>query len=447
MMQSPLNHLNRRTVLKAGAALGAAGTANLLAWAQAWAQSSPFKPEKGAKLQLLRWKRFVQSEEDSFNALVDAFNKATGCEVKILNESLDDVQPKASVAANTNQGPDLFWGLYSLPHLFPAKCMEVTDVANYLGKKYGGWVPTAEVYGKGPGGKWIAIPVAYNGNVINFRQSMIEKAGFKEVPKDTAGFLAMMKALKEKSVPGGFALGRASGDGNAWVHWVLWSHGGNLVDKADKVIINSPETVKALEYAKALSDTFVTGTASWNDAFNNKAFLESQISLTNNGVSIYAAAKSGAAKGDAKAKEVMDDMNHALWPVGPVGKPTEFHIAYPLLAMKYTKVPNACKAFMAFMMEAENHNKWLIDSVAYLTHSLNAYDDNPVWKTDPKLSLVRDVAKRTLTAGGQGSVGEKAAAALADFVVLDMVASVCTGRSSIKDAISIAERQARRIYR
>jgi multiple sugar transport system substrate-binding protein len=446
MTQSPLNPFNRRTVLKAGAALGAAGAANLLAFAQAWAQSSPFKPEKGAKLQLLRWKRFVQSEEDSFMALVDAFNKATGCEVKVLNESLDDVQPKASVAANTNQGPDLFWGLYSLPHLFPAKCMDVTDVATYLGKKYGGWVPTAEVYGKS-GGKWIAIPVAYNGNVINYRQSMIEKAGFKEIPKDTAGFLEMMKALKEKSVPGGFALGRASGDGNAWVHWVLWSHGGNLVDKADKVTINSPETVKALEYAKALSDTFVTGTASWNDAFNNKAFLESQVSLTNNGVSIYAAAKAGAAKGDAKAKEVMDDMNHALWPIGPAGKPTEFHIAYPLLAMKYTKVPNACKAFMAFMLEAENHNKWLIDSVAYLTHSLNAYDDNPVWKTDPKLSLVRDVAKRTLTAGGQGSVGEKAAAALADFVVLDMVASVCTGRSSIKDAISIAERQARRIYR
>ena len=75
------------------------------------------------------------------------------------------------------------------------------------------------------------------------------------------------------------------------MHWALWSQGANLVDKNDKVIINSPETVKALEYAKALSDTFVPGTASWNDAFNNKAFLESQVSLTNNGVSIYAAAK------------------------------------------------------------------------------------------------------------------------------------------------------------
>jgi multiple sugar transport system substrate-binding protein len=437
----------RRHAIKSGAALAGAGAAaNLALFASAWAQAAPWKPEKGAQIQLLRWKRFVQSEEDSFMALVDAFTKATGVNVKVINESLDDVQPKASVAANTNQGPDMFWGLYSLPHLFPAKCVDVTDVAGFLGKKYGGWVPTAETYGKS-GGKWIAIPVAYNGNVINYRQSMIEKAGFKEIPKDTAGFLELMKALKEKSVPGGFALGRASGDGNAWVHWALWSQGANLVDKNDKVIINSPETVKALEYVKALSDTFVSGTASWNDSFNNKAFLESQVSLTNNGVSIYAAAKAAAAKGDAKAKEVMDDMNHSLWPVGPVGHPTEFHIAYPLMIMKYSKVPNACKAFIAFMMDAPQFDKWLVDSVAYLTHPLNAYDANPVWKSDPKLSMLRDAAKRTLTAGGLGSVGEKAAAALADFIMLDMVASVCTNRASIKDAIAIAERQAKRIYR
>ena len=440
-------NFTRRHAIKSGAALAGAGAAaNLALFASAWAQAAPWKPEKGAQIQVLRWKRFVQSEEDSFMALVAAFTKATGVEVKVINESLDDVQPKASVAANTNQGPDMFWGLYSLPHLFPAKCVDVTDVAGFLGKKYGGWVPTAEIYGKSSG-KWIALPVAYNGNVINYRQSMIEKAGFKEIPKDTAGFLELMKALKEKSVPGGFALGRASGDGNAWVHWALWSQGANLVDKNDKVVINSPETVKALEYIKALSDTFVSGTASWNDSFNNKAFLESQISLTNNGVSIYAAAKAGAAKGDAKAKEVMDDMSHSLWPVGPVGHPTEFHIAYPLMIMKYSKVPNACKAFMAFMLDAPQYNQWLIDSVAYLTHPLNAYDDNPVWKSDPKLSMLRDVAKRTLTAGGQGSVGEKAAAALADFIMLDMVASVCTGRASPKDAIAVAERQAKRIYR
>jgi multiple sugar transport system substrate-binding protein len=230
------------------------------------------------------------------------------------------------------------------------------------------------------------------------------------------------------------------------VHWALWSHGGNTVDAKDQVILNSPETAKALEYAKALSDSFVPGTASWNDSFNNKAFLASEISLSNNGVSIYAAAKAGADK-DPKMKEIMADMNHSTWPIGPVGKPTEFHIAYPMLIMKYSKVPNACKAFMAFMMEAENYNKWLESAVAYLSHPLKAFDANPVWTSDPKLGVAKTAAWDTLTAGGLGSVGERAASALADFVVLDKFATVCTGRETVPGAIAVAERQLKRIYR
>jgi multiple sugar transport system substrate-binding protein len=440
-----MTQLDRRKFVTAGAALGVMASTGFGEWARAWAQTAPWKPEAGAALQLLRWKRFIQVEEDAFMKLVAAFTAATGVKVNVINESLDDVQPKASVAANTNQGPDLFWGLYSLPHLFPNKCLNVTDVAEYLGKKYGGWVPTAVTYGQS-GGKWIALPIAYNGNVMNYRTSMMKAAGFSKFPETNDAFLDMVKALKAKGTPGGMAFGRASGDGNAFVHWCLWSHGGNLVDAKDKVVINSPETEKALIYAKALYENFVPGTASWNDAFNNKAFLSGEISFTNNGVSIYAAAKNGGAT-DPKLKEIADDMDHALWPIGPAGKPTEFHIAYPMMAMTYTKFPNACKAFMDFILEAQSYNAWIESAVGYLTHPLNAYDANPVWRTDPKLSLVRDVAKRTLTAGGQGSVGEKAASALADFVVLDMFASVVTGREEPKNAMRIADRQAQRIYR
>jgi multiple sugar transport system substrate-binding protein len=185
----------RRTFLEGAGALGLLAGSGLPEWAKAWAQNAPWKPEKGAQLTLLRWKRFIQAEEDAFMAIVAAFTKATGVKVTIVNESLDDVQPKASVAANTGSGPDMFWGLYSLPHLFPNKCADVTDVADYLGKKYGGWVPSAVAYGKS-GGKWIDIPVAYNGNVLNYRKSSMEKAGFKEFPKTTDEFLAFTKAMK-----------------------------------------------------------------------------------------------------------------------------------------------------------------------------------------------------------------------------------------------------------
>ena len=91
--------------------------------------------------------------------------------------------------------------------------------------------------------------------------------------------------------------------------------------------------------------------------------------------------------------------------------------------MTYTKYPQACKALIAYMLEADNYNKWLEASVGYLTHPLNAYDANPVWTADPKNTIFREAAKRTLTAGGLGSVGEKAASALADFIVLDMFAN------------------------
>ena len=58
-----------------------------------------------------------------------------------------------------------------------------------------------------------------------------------------------------------------------------------------------------------------------------------------------------------------------------------------------------------------------------------------------KRTVYRDVAKRSLTAGGLGSVGEKAASAIADFVLLDMFASYCIGREDAKGAMRTAERR------
>jgi multiple sugar transport system substrate-binding protein len=432
----------RREVMKSSAALAAAGALGLLDWAQAWAETAPWKPEPGAALSMLRWKYFVQAEDDCFITLLDAFDKATGVKVTVSRESYEDVQPKASVAANTGAGPDLFWGLYSLPHLFPDKCIDVSDVAEYLGAKYGGWVPSAVKYGKGTGQTWIDIPLCYNGNLPNYRISSMQKAGFSKFPETTDAFLEYAKATKKNNTPGGMALGHASGDGNAWVHWCLWAHGGNLVDKDDKVVVNSPETAKALEYAKQLYENMIPGVASWNDSSNNKAFLAGDIHWTGNGISIYAAALK-----DPSKKAIADDMDHAYWPIGPVGTPTEFHTMFPMLAMTYSKYPQACKALMAFLVEADNFNNWLVASAGYLTHTLNAYDQNPVWTSDPKRTVFRDAAKRTLTAGGLGSVGEKSASAIADFLLLDMFASYCTGRETVAGAMKITERQLQRIYR
>jgi multiple sugar transport system substrate-binding protein len=268
----------------------------------------------------------------------------------------------------------------------------------------------------------------------------MKKAGFDKFPADTAGFLELCRAMKKNNNPAGFPLGHATGDGNTWTHWALWSHGGMLTDANEKVVIDSPETAKAMEYVKSLYETFIPGTASWNDSSNNKAFLSGELALTGNGISIYALAKN-------EKKEIAEDMDHAVWPVGPVGRPTELQLAFPILAYKFTKSPNACKAFMTFMLEAENYNPWLQGAQGYLTQTLNAYENNPVWTSDPKNTVFREAAKRSLPASGASPVTEKTAAALADFIVVDMFASYATGRDDLKSAIKNAERQAKRIFR
>ena len=153
--------------------------------------------------------------------------------------------------------------------------------------------------------------------------------------------------------------------------------------------------MKALEYVKALYENFIPGTASWNDSSNNKIFVAGDLHLTSNGISIYVAAQK-------ENKAVADDMNHAYMPVGPVGKPTELHLAFPILTFNFTKAPQACKALTAFMLEAENFNPWIEAAQGYLSHFLLDYDKNPVWTADPKRTPYRDVSKRTLTPGGHG---------------------------------------------
>ena len=181
--------------------------------------------------------------------------RQTGIKVRVDNESWEDLRPKTAVAANIGSGPDVVLAWNDDPHQYPDKLIDLTEVADYLGKKYGGWYPIAERYGKGADGKWIAMPIGASGGAIVYRKSWVNQAGYETIPTDIDNFLKLAQNLKKNNHPMGFALGNAQGDGNTWTHWLIWAHGGAMVDENNKVIIDSPETVAALEYGKQLSIT------------------------------------------------------------------------------------------------------------------------------------------------------------------------------------------------
>src|SRR5215475_1071096 len=441
-----MSKFKRRDFLKASAGVAAGtvlGSGSLLLPGDAAAQSFKPTPEKGAKLRVLRWKRFVQGDEDMWAENTRKFTQATGIDVRVDAEGWEDVRPKAAVAANIGSGPDIIIGTFEDAHQYPEKLVDMTDLCNYLGGKYGGWYDVAKSYCTHKG-KWIAVPMGCAGNALVYRISAMKAAGFDQFPTDLPTFLKLCQALKAKGLPPGFALGNATGDGNTWTHWLVWAHGGKMVDEKNNVVINSPETIAALEYGKQMYETFVPGTLSWLDPNNNKAFLDGQIGMTNNGISIYYAAKNSQ---DAKVKALAEDIGHANFPVGPVGRTTELNIFFPMMLFKYSKYPNAAKAYLAFMMEKEQYEPWQKASIGYVTQPLRAYESNPVWTEDPKHTPYRDAMKIMLPNGYAGEMGYASAATMADFIMVNMVAEAASGSKTPKEAAERAQKRAERYYK
>ena len=440
-----MNDFNRRDALKigAGAVAGAAVVANT---GEALAQAGTdlkLTPEKGAKLRVLRPSKFVQGDETVWIENTKKYQQMTGVEVRVDNESWEDLRPKSAVAANVGRGPDIVYAWYDDAHQYPDKLLPLNDVYNYLDKKYEGWYDIAKKFST-RGRNQISVVLGSPGSKMVYRKSHLAAAGFSSFPNDFPGLLECCKALKAKGTPSGFALGNAVGDANGWCHWLVWSFGGKMVDEKDKVVIDSPETIKALEYVKQLYETFIPGTLSWLDINNNKAFVDGQISLTNNGISVYYAAKTS---NDPKLKEMAADIEHANYPIGPVGRPTEVNLTVPAMVFKYTKFPNAAKDYIRFMMEKEQYEPWQTASIGYFSHPLKAYEKSSIWTVDPKHTPYRDTMKNMLWPSYAGSLGYASAGALADFIMVNMVASVCSGSKSPKDAAAEAQKRAERYYK
>ncbi len=428
--------LTRRRALQS-AALGT--TASLLDWAHGWAAEQPFTPESGASLRLLRGSTFLPAEGETTAANVAAFSAATGVQVQIENINQDDLPSKTALAAQVGSGPDIIWTQNTTAHLVADKLVDVTDVATRLGDKYGPWYQVCIDYGT-QNGRWICIPIFVVGSLLNYRMSWVSQAGFESFPTTTDGLLKLCQGLQRIGHPAGFSFGHAVNDANNFNYWLLWAFGGKVTDEKGMPAIESPQTLAALEFAKALYPTLVGGVMSWMDINNNRAFLAGECSLTNNGISIYTQAKK-------TAPEMAADMNHAAMPIGPVGMPTAQNRVDPMVIFRHTKYPAAAKALISFLMEAPQYPALITNAAGFTTQALKGFADNPIWRSDPKIMPFGRAAEDTRSVSWPQTPNPAAAAVFANFTVVDMFASTVSGTMDAKTAMHRAQQQVERVYR
>ena len=337
---------------------------------------------------MLRPVRFVQADEDVFRANAKAFTDKTGVEVKVDFVGWEDINQQTAVTANSGAGPDIIIGFNDAPHIYVEKVLELSDVADYLGKRYGGWMTLAQRYGKRyKTENWIGLPFGASGGPLVYRKSIVQAAGFEKVPDDHAGVLALCKKLKESGNPP--ALRSATRSATATASPMAAVVAQRLgAGRRGQYHHQQQGDHRGAEISEgALSDLHRRHPVVERRQ-QNRAYSGQEIALTANGVSLYFSLKN-----DPAMKAIAEDTQHQLLPKGVASTSPMAGLTMNAMVFKHSAYPNAAKALLQFLLEKEQYEPWLNANSGYWAQPLAAYADSAVWSGDPKVSLFKDTMK------------------------------------------------------
>jgi multiple sugar transport system substrate-binding protein len=421
-----MSALSRRHFLAAGAA----GIAGVVAGrAPAYAQ--------GTRLHLLQWSHYIPAADALFETQAREFGKQAGVEVSIERINQNDLQTRATAAIQSGTGPDIIILANNHPHLYEASLVDVSDVAEEIGGKQGGWYDYAKV-NCFAGGRWIGVPQFIISWAITYREDWFREAGF-EYPKTWDDFRKVGRALKARGKPFGQAFGHSINDPNNWCYPLVWMWGGMEVQRDGRtVVLNSKNTVEAVKFNTVLwKEVFDEGGLAWDDSNNNRAFLSSEISLTGNAPSIYVAARQ-------KFPDVYKGTNHGHYPPGPAGR-FYWLPAWSSVVMKYSRNQKVAKDFIRFYMDRTRFDPYFTTMDTFGIPGTQAYRDHPLWKKDPKTAVFPETLASARQVGHAGPPGRKATEALSKYIVVDMFAKALQGMKA-EDAVGWAAGELKKIY-
>jgi len=428
--------------LAAGPLLAACGGSAGSSGAPATAGAIP-KPRPGAQIRLLQWVSFVPAADDEIRRQAKEFSDANNVQVTIETVTGDQLQPKTAAAVEAGSGPDIIQMQYGWPHLYDTACTDVSDLVDMLKTKLGTVNQVNDAFCK-VNGKYLAVPYCQVPNAWSYRTDLWQQAGLSGFFTTWDELASDGKQLKSKGLPPiAVSLGHAYGDAITMWYPVLWDFGGREVSPDGKhVTINSKETMDAVNWAISTwkSGAISQNTLSWLDPDNNQAYHSGLITATLNGASIYIKETYTTAT-NHKFAPVTDN---AAQPKGRQGAST-LNLIFNHALMKWSNEAETAKAFILYLMDPTNYQKWLNASVGYNAGPFKALSNADIFQKDTKLKPYLDVVGAGKWPGWPAQPSKATAQSQVQFVIVDMFAKAVTSGDA-KAAIADAEQKLKRIY-
>ncbi len=442
-----MTRINRRRLLQvsgAGAiAVQSGAVAAILASARAPAYA------QGTSLHWLKFVDFVPVSDQLLKGKISAeCQKALGIKLEVETINGDGVQARITAAIQSGSGPDILMAVNNWAQLYSDSVVDVSDVAEEIGKAQGGYYETAHAVAN-DGKKWIAVPYTILGVLFANRTSWFKDvgSGANNFPQTWDEYRAVGKLLKAKDRPYGQTLAHAFGDGPAFWYPYLWSWGGKEVEADGKTVaLNSKETLESVKFAVPFwKECYDAGALSWDDAGNNRAFLSNTISSTSNGASIYLLARSKPETYLTETgKPIKDDMFHSPLPKGAAGQ-FSYHVPFSNMIPAYTKNQKAAEAFLRWFQSKDIYEEWFTSQQGFSVGATKMWEEDPVWKVDPVMAPFRTAAESGRFAGYAGPAGRAAAEVISKFIIVDMYTKAVQGMPA-EDAVKWAHGELLKIY-
>jgi maltose-binding protein MalE len=440
----------------AGATLGACGSEPESPTEQASGEEpEPVFNEPATKLSgslsMLLWSHFVPTHDEWFDQFAKDWGEQVGVEVTVDHQDVANVPTQISSEINAGQGHDLMQYIATLSQFEPS-VLDLTDLTEECNSRYGeqqlpmctesSFNPhTNKFYAFAPG--WVPDPG-------NYRKSMWEPVGFADGPTTWDDLLAAGSEIKS-SQDYRVGLGMSQEiDSNMAGHALLWSYGASIQDANEQVVLDSPQTVAAVEYMQQLYSGAMTDEIfAWDAASNNEAWVAGELSYIINSISAWRSSQETDV-------EIADDTFFVPALRGPEDARAAQHVMYNYIIPEHAENPDAAKEFLLH----------LTDNWASVTYHSQLYDfpswpslspDLPAWlQKDPfgakpadKLAFLGDVETATEWSASIGHPGPSNPAIgeiLGTYVIPNMFASAVRGEASPADAVSNAHAECERVF-
>jgi multiple sugar transport system substrate-binding protein len=304
--------LTRRELLKA-AGVGAIAAA---------AGGSPGRARAQQKtLKIVQWSHFIPAYDKWFDGVFcKQWGEKHGTQVIVDHIAIGEINARAAAEVSAQRGHDLFMFL-SPPAAYENQVIDHTEIYQAVEKKWGKVIDLGHKSTFNPKTKkYFAFSDSYVPDPGNYRQDLWSQVGFPKGPDTWEDVRKGGKAIKEKfGNPVGIGLSQEL-DTNMAMRALMWSFGASEQDAEGRVAINSPQTIEALKFMRALFKEAETGEVfTWDPSSNNRGILAGKLSLVCNAISVTRTA-------EKENPEMSKKIQIVPAPKGPVRRMAAEHV-------------------------------------------------------------------------------------------------------------------------